>query len=121
MDTKLTDKQEKFCQEYPIDWNATQAAIRAGYSKNTANRIGPENLSKLVIQDRINELKKEILKRNKITVDELLEMFLEIAKSKKERSTDRLKAMENIGRHIGFNEADNKQKGTLQITGTIVK
>ena len=46
----LTEKQKRFCDEYLIDLNATQAAIRAGYSKKTANRTGPENLSKLVIK-----------------------------------------------------------------------
>ena len=42
----LTDKQEMFCREYLIDLNATQAAIRAGYSEKTANRTASENLSK---------------------------------------------------------------------------
>ena len=50
---KLTAKQQRFCDEYLIDLNATQAAIRAGYSKKTANRIATENLSKLVIKDYI--------------------------------------------------------------------
>lgn len=54
---KLSDKQEQFCKEYLIDLNATQAAIRAGYSEKTAQQIGTENLSKLVIQSRISELK----------------------------------------------------------------
>ena len=53
----LTDKQEMFCREYLIDLNATQAAIRAGYSVKTANRIAAQNLSKLDIQNRIAELK----------------------------------------------------------------
>jgi len=52
----LTDKQEMFCREYLIDLNATQAAIRAGYSVKTANRIAAQNLSKLDIQNRIAEL-----------------------------------------------------------------
>lgn len=42
----LTDKQRLFCDEYLIDLNATQAAIRAGYSEKTARKIGSENLSK---------------------------------------------------------------------------
>ena len=50
---KLTAKQQRFCDEYLIDLNATQAAIRAGYSKKTANRIATENLSKPVIKDYI--------------------------------------------------------------------
>lgn len=55
----LTDKQEMFCREYLIDLNATQAAIRAGYSTRTANRTASENLSKLDIQLRISELKTQ--------------------------------------------------------------
>lgn len=55
----LTDKQEMFCREYLIDLNATQAAIRAGYSGKTANRTASENLSKPDIQSRIAELKAQ--------------------------------------------------------------
>nr|WP_258041597.1 terminase small subunit [Citrobacter amalonaticus] len=50
----LTDKQEMFC--HLIDLNATQAAIRAGYSAKTANRTASENMSKPDIQSRIAEL-----------------------------------------------------------------
>ncbi|ELQ3856544.1 terminase small subunit [Salmonella enterica] len=53
----LTDKQEMFCREYLIDLNATQAAIRVGYSAKTANRTATKLLSKAVIQNRIAELK----------------------------------------------------------------
>ncbi|WP_324723834.1 terminase small subunit [Lelliottia sp. JS-SCA-14] len=55
----LTDKQEMFCREYLIDLNATQAAIRAGYSAKTANRTASENLSKPDVQSRIAELKAQ--------------------------------------------------------------
>lgn len=60
---KLTPRQEQFCRNYIIDLNATQAAIRAGYSPKTANRIASENLSKLDIQERISELKYTSLNR----------------------------------------------------------
>lgn len=53
----LKDKQEMFCREYLIDLNATQAAIRAGYSEKTANRTASEIMSKPDIQNRISELK----------------------------------------------------------------
>ena len=52
---KMTAKQQRFCDEYLIDLNATQAAIRAGYSKKTANRIATENLSKPVIKEYIEK------------------------------------------------------------------
>lgn len=52
---KLTAKQQRFCDEYLIDLNATQAAIRAGYSKKTARQIGQENLTKPVIAEYIKK------------------------------------------------------------------
>jgi len=55
----LTAKQQKFCEEYMIDLNATQAAIRAGYSEDTAPQMGYENLNKPYIADHIAELKAE--------------------------------------------------------------
>lgn len=51
----LTAKQQRFCDEYLIDLNATQAAIRAGYSKKTAGVIGVENLKKPSIKDYIDK------------------------------------------------------------------
>ena len=62
---KLTSKQQRFCDEYLIDLNATQAAIRAGYSKNSAKQIGQENLTKLDIKEyigaRMAEKEKELI------------------------------------------------------------
>lgn len=52
---KLTAKQQRFCDEYLIDLNATQAAIRAGYSEKTARQMGTENLSKPSIREYIDE------------------------------------------------------------------
>jgi len=62
----LTPKQEKFCREYMLDLNATQAAIRAGYSKKTAYRIGFENLRKLNIIKRLQELRAPLMERYEI-------------------------------------------------------
>ena len=55
-EVKLTPKQEAFCYEYCIDFNATQAAIRAGYSEDTAAVIGCENLRKPNIKARISQM-----------------------------------------------------------------
>lgn len=65
---QMTDKQKIFCDEYLIDLNATQAAIRAGYSKRTANRIGTENLSKPVIKEYIDARMAE--KQSKLIADQ---------------------------------------------------
>lgn len=64
----LTDKEEAFCSEYVISWNATRAAIDAGYSKKMAYSIGYENTKKPHIKARIEELMKEKV----MTRDEVL-------------------------------------------------
>ncbi|EML0361272.1 terminase small subunit [Providencia rettgeri] len=74
----LTDKQEMFCREYLVDLNATQAAIRAGYSDKTANRTASENLSKPDIQLRISELLKKRSDRLQIDADYVLNRLVEI-------------------------------------------
>lgn len=58
-ETKLTAKQKRFCDEYLIDMNITQAAIRAGYSKKTAYAIGQENLKKPMLKKYIEDRMKE--------------------------------------------------------------
>lgn len=70
---KLTKKQEMFVEEYIIDLNATQAAIRAGYSKKTAGQIGEQNLKKLEIQQAINEKLAEKKEKLIMKQDEILE------------------------------------------------
>lgn len=74
----LTDKQDMFCREYLIDLNATQAAIRAGYSENTARKIGSENLSKPDIQNRIAELKVQRNEQVNIDAAYVLRRLVEI-------------------------------------------
>lgn len=70
---KLTKKQEMFVEEYIIDLNATQAAIRAGYSKKTARQTGTENLSKPSIREAIDERLAEKKERLIMKQDEILE------------------------------------------------
>jgi len=74
----LNDKQELFCIEYIKDLNATQAAIRAGYSKRTATAIGCENLTKPYILNRIASLKAERIEEVKADANYVLNRLLEI-------------------------------------------
>ena len=69
---KLTDKQEMFCLEYLKDLNGTQAAIRAGYSEDSARQIATENLSKPSIENRLQQLMAERVKRVEIDADYVL-------------------------------------------------
>ena len=70
---KLTAKQQRFVEEYLLDLNATQAAIRAGYSEKTASEMGYENLSKPHIADAIALGKDTRSERTQIDADWLLE------------------------------------------------
>lgn len=58
--TGLTDKQRAFCLHYCTHWNATKAALQAGYSEKTANEQGSQNLAKLNVQAYIKHLQSDI-------------------------------------------------------------
>ncbi|KWQ05496.1 hypothetical protein SE27_09695 [Acinetobacter harbinensis] len=68
----LRPKQQRFVEEYLIDLNATQAAIRVGYSAKTAAVIGAENLIKPYIQKAIQEARNKLTERTEITQDYVL-------------------------------------------------
>lgn len=74
----LNDKQEMFCREYLIDLNATQAAIRAGYSEKTANAQASRLLVNVNIQNRIKELKSNRNERVEVDADYVLKRLVEI-------------------------------------------
>lgn len=76
---KLTAKQARFVEEYLVDLNATQAAIRAGYSEQTARVIGHENLTKPDIQKAITAAREKQQRRVEITADRVLEEYAKIA------------------------------------------
>ena len=76
---KLTPKQERFCEEYLVDLNATQAAIRAGYSAKSAARFAVELLNKTQVSEKISELRSQQSKRTEITADRVLTELAVIA------------------------------------------
>ena len=77
--SKLRPKQQRFVEEYLADLNATQAAIRAGYSRRTARQVGHENLTKPDIADAITETMQARSARTEITQDMVLEELAKIA------------------------------------------
>ena len=76
---KLTEKQQRFVDEYLIDLNATQAAIRAGYSVKRASEIGYQLLQKTTVQQAISEKMAERSKRTGINQDRILMELARIA------------------------------------------
>jgi phage terminase small subunit len=75
----LTAKQQCFVDEYLIDLNATQAAIRAGYSTNRADAMGHENLRKPEISAAIHEAMQKRSQRTEVTQDRVLAEYAKLA------------------------------------------
>ena len=101
----ITNKQKRFCEEFLVDLNATQAAIRAGYSYKTARQIAAQNLSKLYIQDHLKELRGRQQERTQITADSVVKElaligFAEIGENIK--ASDKNKSLELLGKHLGM-------------------
>ena len=122
---KMTEKQKRFCDEYLIDLNATQAAIRAGYSDKTARAIGNENLMKPNIKNYIAERMEEKEKELIADQDEVLRYLTSVLRGqsqstelvvegigdgcseartimKEPSEKDRLKAAELLGKRYGL-------------------
>ena len=106
---RLTDKQKRFVAEYLVDLNATQAAIRAGYSKKTADHIGPELLGKTCVLEEVQKAMADREKRTEITQDRVLNELGKVAFAKAADYTDatlkyanKLRALELIGKHLGM-------------------
>ena len=99
---KLTDKQRLFCAEYLKDLNKTQAAIRAGYSKRTAQQAGSRLLLNVVIDERVKKLMAEREARTLIDADWVLTGIKELTEEL--RGSDDPKAAykgyELAGRHL---------------------
>lgn len=141
MADKMTAKQRRFCEEYLIDLNATQAAIRAGYSKKNAQNIASENLAKPMIRKYIDE--KMAKKDSELIAkqDEVLRYLTSVLRGKsvgteivvegtgdgcseartmqKEPSEkDRLKAAELLGKRYGLftDKVDMNADAELTIT-----
>ncbi|RLI35947.1 hypothetical protein DRO66_06555 [Candidatus Bathyarchaeota archaeon] len=107
----MTDKQKRFCEEYVLDWNATRAAIAAGYSEKTAYSIGNENLSKPEIATYIENIQKDFSKLAGLSklgvLEELKKVILE-TNTEKVSTRDKLKALEVVNKMLGFNEAEKQ-------------
>lgn len=78
----MTKKQQRFVEEYLIDLNATQAAIRAGYKPDNAQQMGSENLSKPVISAAIAKAMAERSKRTGINQDRVIRELARIGFAK---------------------------------------
>lgn len=134
----LRPKQQRFCDEYLIDFNATRAAIAAGYSKKTAKAIGAENLTKPDINAYIEQKRAEIAKKNELSIEWILTELKDTYQAcrsnipvldhegnptgeYKFEANASLRALELLGKHIGmFNnkvevDLNHKSNGALAV------
>ncbi len=112
----MTKKQKRFVEEYLIDLNATQAAIRAGYSKKTAASIAWELLEKPDIREFIGQKQEEARANATITVDGIVDQLQEIASNVLAKDSDRIRALELIGKYLGMFTERVEMKGQLDTT-----
>lgn len=117
----MNEKQLRFCEEYIIDHNATQAAIRAGYSPKSARTQASELLTKPNIQEKIQELAEKVSTENIATAEEVLlhftkvmrgELFDQVVKRDEDgnlqkvdvvaKLSDRNKAAEALAKHYAL-------------------
>ena len=108
--TKLTPKQLRFIEEYLIDLNATQAAIRAGYSRDTARVIGSENLSKPAIADAIAARQKERTAKAELTA---ADVAAELAKIGFANMADYFFPGDDGDPHLDFSRLTREQTAAL--------
>ena len=97
----LSPKQKAFCEYYASTGNATESALKAGYSKRTARSIAAENLTKLDIQDYLRELNLQIKDKRIADIKEVQQMWTAVLRDANEKTADRLKASEYIAKMNG--------------------
>lgn len=119
----MTDRQRRFVDEYLVDLNATQAAIRAGYSRHTASVIGCENLGKPEIQAAISEAMQQRQRSTGITHDKILEALAAVAFSEEEDAAkvrNQLRALELLGKHLGMFSGKRSEEDGEEGTGVVL-
>ena len=101
---KLTPKQQRFVDEYLIDLNATQAAIRAGYSPKTSEQQGFQLLKKTSVSEAIEQAQQERQKRTLVTQDDVIRGLLTEAEWQGEGSSHsaRVSAWAHLGKHLNM-------------------
>lgn len=104
---RLTPKQHRFLREYLTDLNATQAAVRAGYSPKTARVIGSENLTKPFIAAAIRKAQVALAERTQVTQDYVIMALLRLVNPRLDdpspaQAAVAARGLELLGRHLGM-------------------
>jgi len=119
----LTARQARFVSEYLVDGNASQAAIRAGYSPASAKVTASRLLAKVSVAAAVAEAQAELAERNKVTTDEVVAMLRcqYDAASARSQHAAAIRAAELLGKHIGAFTDRLEHAGPPVITVQIVR
>lgn len=98
----MNEKQARFVEEYCVDFNATQAAIRVGYSEKTAYSQGQRLLKHAEVAAAIADRKKSLSERSELNEKYVLDTLRSIADDKDQPGAARVTAATNIGKHLGM-------------------
>lgn len=110
---KLTEKQKRFCEEYLIDLNATQAAIRAGYKNSD---VGRRLVTKSHVSAYIAELMQQRSERTGITSDDVIRELQAVAMSEAYiKGSDKVRALELLGKHLGMFDPQTAPPGAQEL------
>lgn len=125
----LTEKQKKFADQYLIDLNATQAAIRAGYSKKTAEQMGHKLVKNSLVSKYIQKRQKSLQERTEITQEKVIAELVSIGFAEATdfafegvpinpkanyKGSSKIRALELVGKHLGlFNDKAEKDPADL--------
>lgn len=113
----LTPKQQRFIDEFMIDLNATQAAIRAGYSEKTASETGYENLRKPQIAAEIEKRQQKHAQKTEMTVEWVLQQYKDIILNTKEIDPNVARgALDSVAKHLGMFKERIEHSGNIGVT-----
>jgi phage terminase small subunit len=131
---KLTEKQKRFADYYIETGNATESAVKAGYSRKTAKEIASENLTKPNIKEYIDSRLKEMDNKRIMNAEEVMQLLTSIARNEIQEDVvvfgeggsdiatkgmsakDRLKALELIGKRYTLWTDKTQLEGTIGVT-----
>lgn len=115
---RLTDKQRRFCEEYMVDNNGTQAAIRAGFAKESAKQTAHRFKKHKVVQEYIEYLMDQAARRNDVSVDYVLSNLKEVA----QRCLQAEPVLDREGNHTGEYRFDSSGANkALELIGKHLK
>ena len=116
----LTPMQKRFCKEYLISGNATQSAIKAGYSSKIAAKAGCDNLKKKAVMDYLQLLREAEADNFNIEVSEIIQMLLDMVHNPDTTDKNKLTALDMIlrskGAYLQRSETTINTPDTIRIT-----